>query len=183
MHHGPITIALSKRKLIQSILICILFELLAIWMIGTAGEQSRFSPVLVVGISIFSMAFFAMILATAVRKLRDSQPGLLIDQHGITDNSASISIGQISWSDILGIDTLQISTSKFLLVYLDQPEKYMARAKNKIAARLMKVNMQTYGTPIALTANTLNCNFDTLQEMITAQMEKYTAPERLIGNL
>lgn len=50
-------------------------------------------------------------------------------------------IGLIEWNDITGICTEQVMSTKFLLIDIANPEKYIGKAKNIAQKKLMKANM------------------------------------------
>ena len=107
-----------------------------------------------------------------MRKLSDKKPGLIIDKNGITDNSNASSIGLIEWSDISEIKTSQVMSTKFIMIEVINPEKYIEKAKNGMKAKLMRANMKMYGTPLSITSNTLNYNFEELEKLIETEFRR-----------
>ena len=105
-------------------------------------------------------------------KLFDKKAGLIIDSHGITDNTNASSIGLIEWNDINNIRIMQIMSSKLLLIDVDNPEKYIEKASNGIKGKLMRANMTICGTPLSITSNTLKCDFGKLEKLIRKEYEK-----------
>ena len=69
----------------------------------------------------------------------DNAIGLIIDEMGITDNSNASSIGLIKWVDIKEIRTEQEASTKFLLIYTNNPEEYLDKAKG-FKRKLMRGN-------------------------------------------
>jgi len=63
-------------------------------------------------------------------------------------------------------------STKFLLIDIKNPEKYIKKAENGIQARLMKVNLNLYETPLSITSNTLKYNFGKLEELIKTELKK-----------
>lgn len=123
-------------------------------------------------VGIIASIFFGATGIYGIRKIFDNKVGLIIDENGITDNSNASSIGLIEWNDISEIKTEQVMSTKFLLIEIENPEKYIAKAKNKMKARLMKTNMKMYGTPLSITSNTLKYDFDELGKLIQTEFEK-----------
>jgi len=91
------------------------------------------------------------------------------------DNSNATSIGLIKWTDIIGITTSQVMSSKFIMIEVQNPEEYIAKAKNPISKRAMKANMKMYGSPITIISKSLKYNFpkleSTLKELIKEKMD------------
>lgn len=130
------------------------------------------NPMVVKSVGIIASIFFGATGIYGIRKIFDNKVGLIIDENGITDNSNASSIGLIEWNDISEIKTEQVMSTKFLLIEIENPEKYIAKAKNKMKARLMKTNMKMYGTPLSITSNTLKYDFDELGKLIQTEFEK-----------
>ena len=63
-------------------------------------------------------------------------------------------------------------STKFLLIDIVNPEKYIGKAKNRIQARLMKANMNMYETPLSITSNTLKYDFGELEKLIQSEFEQ-----------
>ena len=130
------------------------------------------NPELIRIIGIITTVFFGIGVVYGIKKLFDKKIALIIDSNGITDNSNASSIGLIEWNDISGIRTIQVMSTKFLLIDIANPEKYIEKAKNRIQARLMKANMNIYETPLSITSNTLNYNFGELEKLIKTEYKK-----------
>jgi len=123
-------------------------------------------------IAIIGVLFFTGTAVLGLKKMFDIKIGLTIDTIGITDNSNEGSIGLVEWSDIIEIKTQQVMSTQFLLIIIDNPEKYIEKAKNGMKSKLMRTNMKMYGTPIAITSNTLKYKFVELERLIRSEYEK-----------
>jgi hypothetical protein len=163
-----IEIPLSKTKIALLLAGAIAFVVLGILFIMT--PDTFVSPVFgnpmtirVAGIA--AVVFFGSAGAYGVTKLFDKGIGLLIDESGIADNTSAAGIGLIEWTDITEIRTEQVMSTKFLLIFTANPDKYLSRA-NGFKRKLMKANMNRYGTPLSITSNTLKCRFNDLERLI-----------------
>jgi hypothetical protein len=67
---------------------------------------------------------------------------------------------------------MQIMLTKFLLIDIVKPEKYILKAKSRIQAKLMKAYMNMYKTPISITSNTLQYEFGKLEKLIQTEFKK-----------
>ena len=176
--NDSIEIPLSKNKIILLILGSILFVIAGIWLFANSTEfqnnsmQLMRNPMVIKSVGIIGILFFGATGIYGIRKLFDKKAGLIIDKNGITDNSNASSIGLIAWNDISGIKTEQVMSTKFLLIGVENPEKYIGKAKSGMKARLMKANMKMYGTPLSITSNTLKYEFDKLEKLIQTEFEK-----------
>ncbi len=173
-----IEVPLSQNKMLLAIGGSILFVLLGVWLFASAdsfeGNSVRLlrNPVVVKGAGILAILFFGAMAVIGIKKLFDKKVGLTIDTHGLTDNSNASSVGFIAWDDIVRIEKQQMMSTKFLLVHVRNPEEYIARARNGVKAKLMRSNMQMYGTPLSITSNTLKCGFDELERLIGVGFEQ-----------
>jgi hypothetical protein len=180
---STIEIPLSKKKIILLLLASIGLISGGIWMVINPENAGRFfNPItkrffylnseLIQIIGIVGILFFGAAAIYGLKKLFDKKIGLILDSNGITDNSNASSIGLIEWNDILGIRTKQVMSTKFLLIDVVNPEKYLGKAKNGIQSRLMKANMNMYETPLSITSNTLNYDFGELEKLIQTEFKR-----------
>lgn len=175
--NNRIEIPLSKKKITLLLLGAIAFVIGGIWV---ASNPERFIPNIfgitnpeIIRISgIVGILFFGGAGIYGSKKMFDKKVGLIIDSKGITDNSNASSIGLIEWSDILDIRTKQIMSTKFLLIDIEDPEKYIGKAKNGLQAKLMRANMNMYETPLSITSNTLKYDFGELEELIQTEFKR-----------
>jgi len=173
-----IEIPLSKNKLFLGIGASILFVFLAIWLFLNAGSFQEYSfrllrnPIVVKGVGVLGILFCGATGFFGFKKLFDKKAGLIIDSHGITDNTNASSVGLIEWNDISEIKTQQVMSTKFILINVTDPEKYIGRAKSVIKAKLMRSNMKMYGTPLSITSNTLKYDFGKLEQLIQTEFKK-----------
>ena len=152
-----IKIPLSKAKTIL-----ILIGALAFFIAGAWGvlEPERFASVWysknVVFISgITGVLYFGLCFVFIAKKVFSSKHGLIINDNGIINNSKTTSVGLIEWNDITGMKTLEIASSKILVIETSNPEKYIECSKNIISKKVMKWNNEMYGSPIAIISNYL----------------------------
>ena len=168
-----IEIPLSKTKITLAILGCVIFVVAGFWiLLYIADHQTRFDPLLLKIVGIIAVIVFGGFGIFSIKKLFDNKVGLTIDNTGITDNSSGVSVGLIEWRDIKNIRTEQVMSTKFLLVEVLQPEKYLERG-NSLQSKLMKGNLKMYGTPVAIASTTLQCNFAELESTLKTQFDKH----------
>lgn len=170
-----IRIELSKRKLFLAFIGSAIFVILGFLFIK--NPQQYVSPVCrniefirITGFA--SVSFFGICLIYILFKFFDKKPGLIINDNGIIDNSHYASIGLISWSKIKGIRTLQVKSTKFLLIDVSNPKEFIEK-KSRFKASLMKIHLKMYGTPLSITSNSLNYNFDDLEKLLHKEWNRY----------
>lgn len=146
----------------------VLFVLYPETFLSTRYRNSTF--IFVAGIA--AIAFFGLCGIYGVIKLFDKKVGLKINNDGITDNSNATSVGLIEWKDIKGFETLDIASTKILIVKTDKPEKYINRATNPISKRAMQANFKMYDSPLSIISNSLEIKFDDLKELIISEFKR-----------
>ncbi len=170
-----IEIPLSKIKIILLLIGALIFVVLGIFLIIEPSTflTSRFKSENIISIvGIAAVSFFGLCFVLIVKKLFDNKVGLTIDENGIIDNSNSANIGLIEWQDITGVKTLQIASTKILILLTDKPDKYIDRAKNGMARKVMKTNHKMYGSPLSLVSTSLKIKFSDLERLVIEELEK-----------
>lgn len=171
-----IEVPLSKRKLILTLLGSLLFVAIGLWIVIARPSSDHFffgNPGLVLGAGVVGILFFGFVAVKVIPKLMDKKPGLIIDQQGITDHSSALSAGFIPWTDIVEIRLIAVMNQQFLMVMVNNPEKYISRATNAITKRLVIANFNAYGSPISISSHALKMDFDQLQALIVEKMTVY----------
>ena len=180
---NKVEIPLSKTKIILLLLGGLAFVIAGI--LFTINPEEFISPIMrspqIIRIGgITAVLFFGTASVYGIRKLFDKQMGLIIDEEGIIDNTNASSLGLIKWADIKNIKTEQVASTKFLLIYTKNPDKYFNKVKG-FKRKLMESNNIMYGTPLSITSSSLECNFNDLEELINnrlkEQLKKFGIPE------
>lgn len=171
-------IPLNKTKIVGLFVVSAVFIILSI--LFNRNPKTFVSPIMrspevIRTIGITGLCFFGICISFISRKLLDNSPGLIIDQNGITNNTNATNLGLIEWEDITGIETKQVMLTKFLIIHINKPEKYISRTKSVIAKQAMRVNYKTYGSPISITSNSLKIDFSNLESLVRSEFEKRKA--------
>ena len=169
---NQIVIGLSKPKLLFMIIGSTGFVLLGYWIILIAINKPQYQNIIIWVVSISSILFFGMCGLYGLIKLFDQKAGLIIDRHGIHDNSSAVAVGLIKWQDIEGFETIKVKSTRFLLIHVRNPDVYVQQV-NPAKRCWIKFNEQFYGTPLSLSSTSLNIRFDELISIILGEHEKY----------
>lgn len=164
-----IEIPLSKKKLILMLIGSIGFVILGLWFVIEPPiiSNSFFgNPAALFVVGIAAVLFFGLCAIYIARKLFDNSPGLVIDNVGLTDNSSGASAGRILWSDIERLSVLQIHRQKLIMLDVKNPHEYIDRQKSGFKKKMMQMNFKMYGTPLSITSNTLQIEFDELLNIL-----------------
>ena len=172
----PIEIALSKKKIILALLGCIAFVAFSVWFMLNPERfiSSIFrSEKIIFIVGIIGAIFFGFIGIITAKKLTDKSKGLIISDEGIYDNSSAVAVGLREWKDITGVSKSQIMSTKFLIIKVSDPEKYIAKAKNKLAQNSLRMTLKSYGSPISIASTALEINFEELEKLVTERFLDY----------
>jgi hypothetical protein len=171
-----IEIPTSKIKMVLTLCGSILFVVLGYY---AAFEDTfyqnnlrRNSPGIGRPVGFVAIIFSGIIAIFSIYKLFSKKTGLIIDDAGFTDNSGGVALGFISWSDVTGFRVVKIQSTKFVLVYLRQPNKYLSKY-SKLKQKLMGLNNKMYGTPFSITSTSLRCDFDELHSLLEKYLKNY----------
>lgn len=149
-----------------------IFILLAV---GAAGEGLLFGVLFprLEGFWDFKLTA-ALVIAAAVvwavvvviRQSSKKEPGLVIDESGITDHSSATSIGFIPWSDILAVSEAKGDFNRRLFVVnVRNPEGYVQKSARMMAGR--QALFSQFGSPVVIMPTNLQYDPDALLKIMT----------------
>lgn len=175
--NDELVIELSKSKAVLLILIALAGVAGGIWLLSMdertiARDLPIEDPLFVHGVGIACIVFSGLCSILAVRKFFDKRPGLVLNSTGIIDNSSGIAAGFIPWSEITGAEIYKFQRQKMLIVKVRNPEEFIQRG-NLLKRITVRMSHKMCGSPIGITANTLNINFDKLLSLFTQYQQKY----------
>lgn len=171
---NEISIKLSKTKIAILTLGAFAFIAACFWLWTISESQQKEEPTFVKVISVVGLVFFGTCGIYGLTKIFDRKPGLIINQFGLNDNSSAISGHLIKWADIKEFSTIQVKSTRFLLIFVHYPQDYIENA-NSFKRFWMRLNYKFYGTPLCISSNMLKCDFDELVETIESEMKNYSA--------
>jgi hypothetical protein len=181
IENNKIQIQLSKYKLAKLLIFSVLFLCGGLWMIITNPQTSNpvFNSPIVKALASYGgtiMGLFGIYFSS--RKLFNNKPGIVIDEHGIYDNTSAFNFGLIPWSDISGIyeRTVQASVASkqhFITIGLFNPEKYILGENNLLKKKLLYANARSYGSPIHISTNGLKIDHSELFQLMIEECTRY----------
>ena len=165
-------IALSKTKIVLLLLGAVAFVMIGVRLWTISDSQIGYNPHYVKLAAVSCVVFFSICVVYGFFKLFDSKPGLTIGPDGIDDNSSGVSAGHVPWNEIIGIDVTTISSQRFLVFLVEEPQKYVGRG-NFLQRKLNAANLKLYGSPIQISSNSLKIDFRELTELVTQYYDRY----------
>lgn len=173
----PIQISFSKTKSVLLLLAALGFVIAGIWFVidpasfADRGVRQYPEPIIFL-IGIISVLFFGAGFIIIFKKLFSGKPALILNDDGITDNTSATSVGLIEWGDVIGVNTFVISSTKLLVLEVNDPEKYINRSKSGISKRALQHNFRRYTSPVVLNVNNLAMKYDKVVELIERELSK-----------
>lgn len=171
-----IEIKISNKKFSLLVVGCLIFITLSILFIIKPDDFVTFlvrNTLFIKFAGILGLLFFGFALYSMIqKKILDGNIGIIINDEGIIDNSSFVSVGLIKWEDIVSIEKSNVVSTSFLLIKVKDPKKYIDATKG-IKSKLLKGNYNSYGTPISISANFINCSFTQLENVILNSFENY----------
>lgn len=178
-----IIIKTSKRKLAMLSLGSLIFVVICILFILYPNKFTSFlfrSEKIVELVGYIGGIFFGIIGYFIIYKLLfNNEPGLIISERGIFDNSSAVPLGWIEWDNItdIKIHKMTINTTfknsvNFVLINVNDLERFTEN-KNFLIKFLLKQNNNLYNMPIGISSNGLNCSFEDLSKLIFDSWAEY----------
>ncbi len=172
-HLQTIEIPLSKTKLLYSFAGAVIFVGIGVWLLLTTPKielPMTFYHIFHWVVGLANVLFFGAVGIILFQKLFQKTVGLIISAEGIVDQTSGISAGFVAWDEVLEITEIKVSGQKFMNLIVTNPESYIYRQKNAFSRMFVRLNLKTYGTVVALSANSLQT---THLEMKSALEEKF----------
>ena len=121
----------------------------------------------------FLIIISALSIITGVKKLINNSRGIVLNNEGIEINTGPNNGHFVKWDDITNIKIhTPIRGPMFLLIFVKNPDYYIAHSYG-IKRFFLRMNNISHKTPVSLTSNWLDCNFNTLVELVTENHKKY----------
>ena len=160
---APVTIPLSKKKLIKNLIGSFLFVVAGIFFILKPFWFIRSdNPKVIVIIGYIIVGLFGLIGLVLLRKLFDKTPGLVLDEEGLIDNSSGVAAGKVYWKDVRRVYKQEVAGQPFVMLEVKNPEVYLRAQKNPIRKQVMELNYRLYKTPVSISAASLRISFQEL---------------------
>jgi len=173
---NQIEISLSKTKMLLNILGALIFVFLGVWLLIYPPEISHWifgNPIVIFSTSISLIIFFGLISVLLLRKFLFKKPGLIINSQGIIDKSSGNCAGLIPWRNIEAIKVSQVMNKKFLLIFVNNPQDYINNISSPIKRRFVRLNYKSMGTPISISSNELQIDFEGLHKILLDKMKEF----------
>ncbi|AZB29960.1 STM3941 family protein [Chryseobacterium balustinum] len=171
----------SKKKSMLLLMGSLLFVVGGFYMLMNAenftGYRAR-SPFLIKTIGIASVLFFGLGIYVSIKQLITNQLVtnqliLIIDRKVVNVNPKKSQTEFIEWKNINGFSELKIQSQKFVIIDVDNSDYWIEKGESGIRKKLMKFNVNNYGSPFNLSANSMQMNYAELMKTLNENLNKY----------
>jgi len=173
---GSIAIPQSKTKLALLLLLSLTFVALGVWIIHNVSSSEDLDSwhrwkELIAGFS--SIIFFGGCSLVFLFMLFNTNPGLIVDDKGITINPGLFSNRSITWDQIDKFSIQRVLQTKLIGIHLKNPEEYIEQQKGAWIKRTLKLNYKNFGAPLSIATNSLKGNFDSIYSLLNNRLSSY----------
>lgn len=139
---GEFVVYFSKSKLLSLAIGAFIFVILGYILLAISIDSKRELYLGIIGS--FSILFFGLGVAYAIKMIFSSKPAVIINEQGITDHSSLIGAGLIDWKDISDVNFVPFLGNSFLGIYTHDKNLIINRTKgikklmNKLNKPLVK---------------------------------------------
>lgn len=172
----PVTIPLSKGKMLLAFLGSCAFVALGCWLWDRRDHYAGFDHAKALFGAVSCMVFFGALALVQAFKLFDQRAGLVMDGTGIYRMGLFSYQPPIRWENITHLSEARVQRTRLLLVHVNNTAEILATMK-PFRRWLQRMSLSRYGTPCALSSNQLKCDFGELKDLIQKGVEGWRAKQ------
>ena len=125
-------------------------------------------------IFIVVIIFFGFTALIYLKIILSTKPTLSISEKGICDN---VFFGLIEWEDVAGFRKLRVQKQDYILILLENPEKYIEKF-NFFKQKWLNFNLKQYGTPVMIHTVNLKIDQEELLNIVRKEWAEYKRNKR-----
>lgn len=129
----------------------------------------KYVPVFHDVIFIVVIIFFGFTALIYLKMILTTKPVISISEKGICDN---VSFGMIEWEDVAGFRKAKIQKHDYVLILLENPEKYIGKF-NFFKQKWLNFNLKQYGTPVMIHTGNLKIEQEELLNIVRKEWTEY----------
>lgn len=161
----PVTIPLSKGKLLLAFLGACAFVAIGIWLWGKAPTFTGYEQARAWFGAITCVIFFGAGAVILAIKLFDRRPGLVLNDEGVHRLGLFGFQPVIPWKHITHCSITRIKRTRILLIHVDHVEEILAHLA-PLPRFFQRMAVAQNGTPYSLTSNNLKIDIEQLKALI-----------------
>ena len=166
----------NKKRFFLILGLSVLFVVLGFLpFLGTGLRESRrYVPVFYDAVFIVMIIFFGFTALIYLKMILSTKPVISISEKGICDNA---SFGMIEWEDVAGFRKLRVQKQDYILILLENPEKYIEKF-NFFKQKWLSLNLKQYGTPVMIHTGNLKIDQEELLNIVQKEWTEYKRNKR-----
>ena len=166
----------NKRRSFLMFSLSILFVVLGFLPFLGVGlrEYRKYVHVFHDVIFIVVIIFFGFTALIYLKIILSTKPTLSISEKGICDN---VFFGLIEWEDVAGFRKLRVQKQDYILILLENPEKYIEKF-NFFKQKWLSLNLKQYGTPVMIHTENLKIDQEELLNIVQKEWAEYKRNRR-----
>lgn len=149
--------------------LCILFLLHA----GTFAIGRIKSPLFIKVIGATGILFFGAGVYVSIRQLIKNKLMLVIEPAGISLNPEKSDSEVIIWKEIEAFSEIKISSTKIIIIHVNDPLYWINREESKVRKKMMTFNLSSYGSPFNISAVSMQISHSELMRLLNEELAKH----------
>jgi len=164
----------SKKKSFLLFIGSLLFVVGGIYFVMNSENFTNREPLFVKIIGIASILFFGLGIYVSIRQLlAENQLALIIDKNGVNVSPKKSLTEFIDWKNINGFSELNLHGQKIIIIDVNNSDYWIEKESNTVRKKLMKFNVNNYGSPFNISANTMQMNYPELMKTLNENLNKH----------
>lgn len=164
-----IVILLNKKRIGFFFLVVVGFFIIHLWLFKFPESVPIFNSKFLKVFSVFAMIFLLFLGIFYSIKFFDKNPGLIINEEGIIDNSSVSCAGLIKWENITDVKIIENYGQEVLIIEVNNADEIISK-KSGLKKIIMNSNKSYLGTPIQIPNNILEHEMQELYDIIKKQL-------------
>ena len=166
----------NKKRFFLMLGLSVLFVVLGFLpFLGMGLRESRkYVPVFYDAVFIAAIVFFGFGVWVCLKTILSTKPAVSISEKGICDNA---SFGMIEWEDVAGFRKVRVQKQDYILILLENPEKYIEKF-NFFKQKWLSLNLKQYGTPVMIHTGNLKIDQEELLNIVRKEWAEYKRNKR-----
>ena len=169
-------IQVNKKRFFLMLGLSVLFVVSGVLPFLGVGlrEYRKYVPVFHDVIFIVVIIFFGFTALIYLKMILSTKPVISISEKGICDN---VSFGMIEWEDVAGFRKVRVQKQDYILILLENPEKYIEKF-NFFKQKWLNFNLKQYGTPVMIHTGNLKIDQEELLNIVRKEWAEYKRNKR-----
>lgn len=167
----------SKKKSALLLFGSLIFVVGGIAMVLHPEGFIRYSETFVYCIGIIAILFFGACAVIASWQLLKDRLALIINDIGIIIYPDKFGEKIINWDEIKGFSEYSVNRQNFVVIEVKDNDYQISKETNSFKKQLIKVNINMYGSPYALTASVYKINHN---ELLALLQKSFTSAQQRI---